>query len=47
MFQIYWTVGRVARWGQLRIASYPRQNALAVALREIGRIERILWLDRI
>jgi TnpA family transposase len=28
------------------LASYPRQNALAVALREIGRIERTLFIAR-
>lgn len=28
------------------LASYPRQNALAVALREIGRIERTLFIVR-
>jgi TnpA family transposase len=33
-----------------RLGSYPRQNGLALALREIGRIERTLytldWLER-
>ena len=29
-----------------KLASYPRQNALAVALREIGRIERTLFIAR-
>ena len=28
------------------LASYPRQNALAVALREVGRIERTLFIAR-
>ena len=32
-----------------RLGSYPRQNGLALALREVGRIERTLftldWLD--
>ena len=26
-----------------KLASYPRQNSLAIALREIGRIERTLY----
>lgn len=29
-----------------KLASYPRQNALAVALREVGRIERTLFIAR-
>jgi len=27
-----------------RLGSYPRQNGLALALREIGRIERTLFI---
>ncbi|MBP9940618.1 MAG: Tn3 family transposase, partial [Comamonas sp.] len=27
-----------------KLASYPRQNGLAIALREIGRIERTLFI---
>ena len=27
-----------------KLASYPRQNSLAVALRELGRIERTLFM---
>ncbi|WP_434034883.1 Tn3 family transposase [Cupriavidus sp. a3] len=31
-----------------KLGSYPRQNGLAVALRELGRIERTLFtLDRL
>lgn len=29
---------------KLKLASYPRQNGLAVALRELGRIERTLFV---
>ena len=29
-----------------KLASYPRQNALAIALREVGRIERTLFIAR-
>lgn len=29
-----------------KLASYPRQNTLAVALREVGRIERTLFIAR-
>ncbi|HCS4692210.1 TPA: Tn3 family transposase [Escherichia coli] len=28
----------------VKLASYPRQNNLAVALREVGRIERTLFI---
>jgi TnpA family transposase len=28
-----------------KLASYPRQNGLALAMREIGRIERTLFLS--
>ena len=37
--------GRIAPSQMLRkLASYPRQNDLAVALREVGRVERTLFL---
>ena len=36
--------GHTSASGMLRrLAAYPRQNGLAVALREIGRIERSLF----
>lgn len=43
------TAGTVAPSQILRkLASYPRQNDLAVALREVGRVERTLFmLDRV
>ena len=34
-----WTSSLILR----KLASYPRQNALALALREFGRIERTLF----
>ena len=30
-----------------KLAAYPRQNELAAALREVGRIERSLFIDRV
>ena len=30
-----------------KLASYPRQNDLALALREVGRVERSLFLARV
>ena len=37
----------IARLDQIlrKLASYPRQNELATALREVGRVERTLRLD--
>ena len=29
-----------------KLGSYPRQNGLALALRELGRIERTLFMSR-
>jgi TnpA family transposase len=37
------TAGKI-RPSQLRKLAYPRQNNLAVALREVGRIERTLFI---
>ena len=37
-------IGTVPAWLMLRrLGSYPRQNGLALALREVGRIERTLF----
>ena len=30
-----------------KLAAYPRQNSLSVALREIGRIERTLYIEQV
>lgn len=39
------TAGKIRPSQLLRkLASYPRQNNLAVALREVGRIERTLFI---
>ena len=38
---------RVASLMLRKLGSYPRQNGLAIALRELGRIERTLFRARL